>query len=59
MSTLAPQPAETLRHDGEALAAGFPGLLAEASQLAATINMGTHGRRRAGPGDATMTHSAG
>ncbi|MEM6618299.1 MAG: DUF58 domain-containing protein [Pseudomonadota bacterium] len=48
MTTIA---AEDLRHDGEALAAGFPGLLAEASQLAAVVNMGTHGRRRAGPGD--------
>jgi len=40
-----------LRKDGEGLAAGFPELLAHARQLAATISLGNHGRRRAGPGD--------
>ena len=40
-----------LRSDAQALAAGFPDLLAQADQLAATISLGTHGRRRAGPGD--------
>ena len=40
-----------LRHDAEALAAGFPELLAHAQQLAATISLGHHGRRRAGQGD--------
>lgn len=52
MTTLSPQAPDALRAGGEALAAGFPGLLAEASQLAAVVNLGTHGRRRAGPGDA-------
>lgn len=51
MTTLSPKRPDDLRRDGEALAAGFPGLLAEASQLAATVSLGTHGRRRAGPGD--------
>ncbi|MEM7440482.1 MAG: DUF58 domain-containing protein [Pseudomonadota bacterium] len=40
-----------MRAEAEAQAAGFPGLLAEASQLAATVSLGAHGRRRAGPGD--------
>ena len=51
MTTLSPQAPDALRRDGEALATGFPALLAEASQLAATVSLGTHGRRRAGPGD--------
>jgi len=40
-----------LRAEAEAQAAGFPGLLAQASRLAATLSPGAHGRRRAGPGD--------
>ncbi len=40
-----------LRHDAETLAAGFPDLLAHAQQLAATMSLGNHGRRRHGPGD--------
>lgn len=51
MTQLHPQAPDALRADGEALAAGFPGLLAEASQLAASVSLGAHGRRRAGPGD--------
>jgi uncharacterized protein (DUF58 family) len=42
---------DQLRRDAESIAAGFPALLAAADQLAATISLGAHGRRRAGPGD--------
>jgi MoxR-like ATPase len=42
---------DQLRHEAEDLAAGFPDLLAQADQLAATISLGAHGRRRAGQGD--------
>jgi len=42
---------DELRRDAQALAVGFPELLAHARQLAATISLGNHGRRRAGPGD--------
>ncbi|MGR3492426.1 MAG: DUF58 domain-containing protein [Shimia sp.] len=41
-----------LRRDAEALAAPYPRLLAGAEQLAATVLLGDHGRRRAGQGDA-------
>lgn len=41
----------TLRAASETLAAPFPPLLAEADQLAATVLVGDHGRRRAGLGD--------
>ena len=40
-----------LRHEGEAAAARFPGLVAEASRIAATVAQGVHGRRRAGVGE--------
>ncbi|MEO0487231.1 MAG: DUF58 domain-containing protein [Pseudomonadota bacterium] len=40
-----------LRADAETLAAPFPKLLAAAEQLAATVMLGDHGRRRAGTGD--------
>ncbi len=40
-----------LRRGAEALAATLPPLLAEASHLAATVQLGEHGRRRAGMGD--------
>ncbi len=40
-----------LRKDAEHLASGFPELLAHAQHLAATISLGQHGRRQAGPGD--------
>ncbi|MCP5072436.1 MAG: DUF58 domain-containing protein [Rhodobacteraceae bacterium] len=40
-----------LRKDAEAIASGFPELLAHARHLAATISLGHHGRRRSGPGD--------
>jgi len=42
---------QSLRRDAQALAAGFPELLAHARHLAATISLGNHGRRRSGPGD--------
>lgn len=40
-----------LRRNAERLSAGFPALLARARHLAATLDMGAHGRRRAGMGD--------
>jgi uncharacterized protein (DUF58 family) len=44
-------PSAGLRRGAEALAAPLPPLLAEASHLAATVQLGEHGRRRAGMGD--------
>lgn len=41
----------TLRSQAEGLAAPFPPLLAQAEQLASTVLLGEHGRRRAGLGD--------
>ena len=41
----------TLRADAEALSAGIPALLANADRLAATLSLGSHGRRRAGQGE--------
>lgn len=40
-----------LRSDAEALSASMPPLLASAEQLASTVILGEHGRRRAGTGD--------
>jgi uncharacterized protein (DUF58 family) len=40
-----------LRQGAEALGANLPPLLAEARHLAAALQMGAHGRRRAGTGD--------
>lgn len=40
-----------LRHEAEALAAGYPPLLARARRLAANLSLGGHGRRRGGQGD--------
>lgn len=51
MSKAAHSPA-SLRARSEAAAVGLPGLLMSAERLAATILLGEHGRRRAGPGDA-------
>ncbi|MEM7488814.1 MAG: DUF58 domain-containing protein [Pseudomonadota bacterium] len=42
---------ETLRARSEGVAQAFPGLLMSAERLAATILLGEHGRKRAGPGD--------
>ncbi len=41
----------SIRKDAENLAHGFAELLADARQLAATISLGSHGRRRAGVGE--------
>lgn len=43
--------ATTLRHGAEALAQSLPPLMASAEQLAATVLLGDHGRRRSGRGD--------
>ncbi len=51
MSDAAQITPDQLRSDAEEAAAGFPALMAAADQLAATISLGAHGRRRAGPGD--------
>lgn len=40
-----------LRRDAEALAKGFPPLLARAHRLAANLNLGGHGRRHSGQGE--------
>ncbi|WP_420818649.1 DUF58 domain-containing protein [Paramylibacter kogurei] len=40
-----------LRADAGQLAAGFPALLARAQHLVASLNIGSHGRKRAGVGD--------
>ena len=40
-----------LRRDAEVLSQGLPPLLADARKLAATVQFGLHGRRRAGQGD--------
>ncbi len=42
----------SLRARSEGVAGALPGLLMSAERLAATILLGEHGRRRAGPGDA-------
>ncbi|AHD07868.1 DUF58 domain-containing protein [Phaeobacter gallaeciensis] len=54
----APQPGETagstsaaLRHRAETAASRFPPLLVRAQQLAGSVLLGEHGRRRAGMGD--------
>lgn len=44
-------PPALLRSEAEALSGALPPLLAEAEQLAATVMLGEHGRRRAGTGD--------
>lgn len=40
-----------LRHRAEALAARLPGLLVAAHRIAATVELGVHGRRRVGAGE--------
>jgi MoxR-like ATPase len=42
---------DTLRSRSEAVAATLPALMADAQHLAATVLLGTHGRKRAGTGD--------
>ncbi len=44
-------PALALEEASQDLAAKLPSLLVEARRVAATVSQGTHGRRRAGPGD--------
>ena len=46
-----PERALRLRSDAEGLSAALPPLLAEAQQLASTVVLGDHGRKRAGPGE--------
>lgn len=46
-----PAPSPGLRREAEGIAAHFPALLADARQLAAAVQPGAHGRRRAGVGD--------
>ncbi len=48
----------SLRARSERVAGGLPPLLLEAERLAATILMGEHGRKRAGPGDAFWQYRA-
>lgn len=51
MSDTALHTPETLRSRSEAVAASLPALMADAQHLAATVLLGTHGRKRAGTGD--------
>lgn len=46
-----PHAPDALRSRAEALASPLPPLLADAEHLAATVQLGQHGRRRAGMGD--------
>lgn len=50
--------ATRLRDSAEALAGGLPALLVAAEHLAAAVQTGEHGRRRAGPGDAFWQYRA-
>lgn len=47
-----------LRRDAESAIAPFPPLLATASRLAASVAIGAHGRRRAGPGESFWQYRA-
>lgn len=51
MNQAAANHASHLRSQSEGLAAGFPALLARAQQMAATMSIGAHGRKRAGIGE--------
>ncbi len=44
-------PAQVLQHNAEQAASTLPPLLIDANRVAATVSLGSHGRRRAGPGD--------
>ena len=44
-------PVPGLRREAEAAASALPPLLVAAERLAATVQMGSHGRRRTGPGE--------
>ncbi|HXI88074.1 MAG TPA: DUF58 domain-containing protein [Parvularculaceae bacterium] len=50
--------AAKLRRDAEEAAAHFPALMIEAERIAHTVAAGTHGRRRAGPGESFWQHRA-
>lgn len=43
--------AQVLQHNAELAASTLPPLLIDASRVAATVSLGSHGRRRAGQGD--------
>ncbi|MDG2318998.1 MAG: DUF58 domain-containing protein [Rhodospirillaceae bacterium] len=43
--------AQVLQHNAEQAASTLPPLLINANRVAATVSLGSHGRRRAGPGD--------
>ena len=47
----APETAHRLRTAADAAAAALPPLLVQAQRIAATVTLGSHGRRRAGPGE--------
>jgi len=47
-----------LRSDAEGQAARLPALLTEARRIALTVHQGTHGRRRAGPGETFWQYRA-
>jgi uncharacterized protein (DUF58 family) len=51
MIAAAPDLRANLPRDAQALGHALPALLAQAQQLAASLNFGAHGRRRAGAGD--------
>ena len=51
MSDPARHTSATLRSRSESVAASLPALMADAQHLAATVLLGTHGRKRAGTGD--------
>lgn len=51
MSQASPNASANLRYRAESHAAAFPALLAQAEHLAATVQLGDHGRKRAGMGD--------
>ena len=44
-------PSQVLQHNAEQAASTLPPLLIDANRVAATVSLGSHGRRRAGPGD--------
>lgn len=46
-----PISSQTLQHGAEQAAANLPPLLIDANRVAATVSLGSHGRRRAGTGD--------
>jgi uncharacterized protein (DUF58 family) len=51
LSELSLHTPDSLRSRSEAVAASLPPLMADAEQLAATVLLGVHGRKRAGTGD--------